>query len=192
MKTKSFLENVAGALLSFMGNYCISSVEDRSKHFIWPIRFQQWEDAVQAASELRIRDGEDDKVHLERIANWVRFQGVVTTRQQPRQEGEPYSGHRLSMPCGIHADVALFYVEVPKQPSWARGFKQPPMAIDIPSKLLPSNLQNFLANAFKQPDDVRMAHIHESIDSQPIEAAFPIRFTPIDVPDWWRSILQSW
>lgn len=150
-------------------------------------------EARQAAAYLRQRNDEDDKAHSERIVNWIRSAVCVAPQTKYR---EPYFGHRLSLPPGICADVALFYLEVPKQRDWPRGLKQPPMAIGIPNGPPPSDLQQFLVNAFTNQDDISRAEIRYSVDTQlnKAECATIPCMNNLDpnytVGAWWKSMVQ--
>ncbi|KAL7926439.1 hypothetical protein ACQKWADRAFT_309274 [Trichoderma austrokoningii] len=89
-------------------------------------------DAVIAASQLRLRIGEKDNAHVKRIAKWFKAQGVVVRNSEPREFDPPFLGCRLDPPRDIPTEVALFHLQVPKQPDWPHGFKHPPLRIIFP------------------------------------------------------------
>ncbi|RFU76291.1 hypothetical protein TARUN_5955 [Trichoderma arundinaceum] len=173
------------------------SDETKGKHPNEAKCAQRWADALRAAVQFGTRNDEDEEIHIKRLANWIQCQGVALRRPKPADDGEPYMGHRLNLPYSVRADAALFYIEVPKQPNWPHGFKRPPMEIDIPKRPLPTDLQLFLANAFKKRDDVKLARIEDSSDAQSIEeACFGIYAMNLGDPNsvagaWWNSVLET-
>ncbi|KAJ4857730.1 hypothetical protein T069G_08627 [Trichoderma breve] len=121
------------------------------------------QEARKVAASLRLRDDEDHIACFWRVHSWLRPLLCVAPKTRYH---EPYSGHRLALPPGISADVALFYVEVPRQRDWPRDLKKPPMSVDIPDMSPPTDLQLFLANAFENQDEVVRAEIRHSFDAE--------------------------
>ncbi|KAL7801222.1 hypothetical protein V8C44DRAFT_353816 [Trichoderma aethiopicum] len=116
--------------------------------------------ASQAAEHLRKRQGEDDDDHYRRILLWIREALRVAPKTRYH---EPYTGIRLSLPPGISADVALFFVEVPRQRDWPRSLRKPPMVIDAPAMPPVTDLQGFLDTAFTDHRQVLRAEIRYSV-----------------------------
>ncbi|KAL9480885.1 hypothetical protein ACSS6W_005671 [Trichoderma asperelloides] len=129
-----YIEAAAKGLMPYINKL---SNKAKAKHPSGPEDAQRWVDALEVASLLRTRSGENDNAHVKRIAKWVKSQGVSLRTLKPNKLGEPFLGCRLDPPCDIPTEVALFHLEVPKQPDWPRGFKQPPLRIAIP-KVLPT------------------------------------------------------
>lgn len=123
----------------------------------------QHQEARKVAAYLRQHIDEDYKERFWRVHSWLRPRLCVAPRTGYH---EPYSGHRLALPPGISADVALFYVEVPRQRDWPRDLKKPPMRVDIPDMSPPTDLQSFLANAFENKDEIIRAEICYSFDAE--------------------------
>ncbi|KAK4060729.1 uncharacterized protein Triagg1_10666 [Trichoderma aggressivum f. europaeum] len=130
----------------------------------------QRQDARKVAEYLRRRNEEEDLAYLLRVHSWLRPALCVAPRTRYH---EPYTGHRLALPPGVSADVALFYVEVPRQRDWPRDLKKPPMKVDIPNMPPPTDLQSFLANAFEDKDEVIRAEIRYSFDVELYEEEGP-------------------
>lgn len=131
----------------------------------------QCQEARKVAEYLRKRDDEDIKEYFLRVHSWLR--PVLCVAPKTRYH-EPYSGHRLALPPGVSADVALFYVEVPRQRDWPRDLKKPPMKVDIPNMSPPTDLQSFLVNAFENKDEVIRAEIRYSFNAELYEEEGPI------------------
>ncbi|KKO98310.1 hypothetical protein THAR02_09574 [Trichoderma harzianum] len=121
------------------------------------------QEARKVAVYLRQRNDEDYKEHFWRVHSWLRPRLCVAPKTGYH---EPYSGHRLDLPPGVSADVALFYVEVPRQRDWPRDLKKPPMRVDIPNMSPQTDLQSSLANAFENQDEAIRAEIRYSFDAE--------------------------
>jgi hypothetical protein len=143
--TELFLEVAAKSLLPYISKL---SNKAKAQHPNGPEDAQRWVDALQAASQLRVRNGENDNAHVKRITKWVKSQGVVLRPPQPNEHGEPFLGCRLSPPPGLHEDMALFHIEVPRQPNWPRGFKQPPMRIAVPKSACSDDKESIEVKCF--------------------------------------------
>ncbi|KAL7962328.1 hypothetical protein V8C34DRAFT_311186 [Trichoderma compactum] len=154
----------------------------------------QRQEARKVAEYLRKRDDEDRKEHFLRVHSWLR--PVLCVAPKTRYH-EPYSGHRLDLPPGVSADVALFYVEVPRQRDWPRDLKKPPMRVDIPDMSPPIDLQSFLANAFENKDEVIRAEIRYSFDAELYEEeglTLSLKGTLCSnhvADDWLKSMLDN-
>ncbi|KAL6901297.1 hypothetical protein GGI43DRAFT_433985 [Trichoderma evansii] len=141
-----FIEIAAKGLMPYINKL---SNKAKSKHPSGPEDAQRWVDATEVATQLRARSGENDNAHIKRIAKWVKSQGVSLRILKPNKLGEPFLGYRLDPPCDIPTEAAIFHLEVPKQPGWPRGFKQPPLRIAIP-KVLPTS--DSPINVYKKKD----------------------------------------
>ncbi|UKZ64303.1 uncharacterized protein TrAtP1_005522 [Trichoderma atroviride] len=130
-----YVETAAKGLMPYINKL---SNKAKAKLPSGPEDAQRWVDALEIASQLRARGGENDNTHVKRIAKWVKSQGVVVRTLKRSKFGEPFLGCRLDPPCDIPAEVALFHLEVPKQPDWPHGFKRPPLRIAIP-KVVPTD-----------------------------------------------------
>lgn len=130
-----FIETAAKGLIPYINKL---SNKAKAKHPSGPEDAQRWVDALEGASQLRARSGENDNAHVKRIAKWVKSQGVSLRTLKPNKLGEPFLGFRLDPPCDIPTEAAIFHLEVPKQPDWPRGFRPPPLRIAIP-KVLPTS-----------------------------------------------------
>ncbi|KAK1254218.1 hypothetical protein MKX08_008213 [Trichoderma sp. CBMAI-0020] len=130
-----YVETAAKGLMPYINKL---SNKAKAKLPSGPEDAQRWVDALEIASQLRARGGENDNAHVKRIAKWVKSQGVVVRTLKRSKFGEPFLGCRLNPPCDIPAEVALFHLEVPKQPDWSHGFKKPPLRIAIP-KVVPTD-----------------------------------------------------
>ncbi|UKZ81903.1 hypothetical protein TrVFT333_009680 [Trichoderma virens FT-333] len=153
----------------------------------------QHEEARKAAEYLKSIGEEDDMAHYIRVYNWVRSALCVAPKTRYH---EPYLGYRLDLPPGVSADVALFYVEVPRQRDWPHTLNNPPMTVDIPNMSPPTDLQQFLVNAFANQDDIIRAEIRYSLDTalyeEPSASSLKNNLTPNPVADdWWKSMVQS-
>ncbi|KAL7792741.1 hypothetical protein V8C43DRAFT_322111 [Trichoderma afarasin] len=124
------------------------------------------QEARKVAASLRLRDDEDHIARFWRVHSWLRPLLCVAPKTRYH---EPYSGYRLDLPPGVSADVALFYVEVPRQRDWPRDLKKPPMRVDVPDMSPPTDLQSFLANAFENQDEVIRAEIRYYFDAEQYE-----------------------
>ncbi|PTB73287.1 hypothetical protein M440DRAFT_1465279 [Trichoderma longibrachiatum ATCC 18648] len=114
----------------------------------------------QAAEHLRKRQGEDDDDHYRRILLWIREALRIAPKTRYH---EPCTGIRLNLPPGISADVALFFVEVPRQRDWPCNMRKPPMVIDAPKMPPVTDLQGFLDTAFTDHRQVLRAEIRYSV-----------------------------
>ncbi|KAF3067774.1 hypothetical protein CFAM422_008374 [Trichoderma lentiforme] len=121
------------------------------------------QEARKVAAYLRQHIDEDHIARFWRVHSWLRPLLCVAPKTRYH---EPYSGYRLDLPPGVPEDVALFYVEVPRQRDWPRDLKKPPMRVDIPDMSPPTDLQSFLANAFENQDEVIRAEIRYSFDAE--------------------------
>ncbi|PKK44589.1 hypothetical protein CI102_10967 [Trichoderma harzianum] len=154
----------------------------------------QHQEARKVAAYLRQRNDEDYKEHFWRVHSWLRPRLCVAPKTGYH---EPYSGHRLNLPPGVSADVALFYVEVPRQRDWPRDLKKPPMRVDIPDMPPSIDLQSFLANAFENQDEVIRAEIRYSFDAELYDEegpTFSLKGTlgPNHVvDDWLKSMVKA-
>ncbi|KAL6693221.1 hypothetical protein J3F84DRAFT_401116 [Trichoderma pleuroticola] len=153
-----------------------------------------YQETRKVAAYLRKHIEEDHMAHVLRVITWLR--PVLCVAPKTRYH-EPYSGHRLALPPGVSADVALFYVEVPRQRDWPRDLKKPPMKVDIPNMPPPTDLQSFLANAFENQDEVIRAEIRYSFDVELYKEEGPtlsLKGT-LDsnhvADDWLKSMVQS-
>ncbi|KAM0464266.1 hypothetical protein ACHAPV_002819 [Trichoderma viride] len=130
-----YVETAAKGLMPYINKL---SNKAKAKLPSGPEDAQRWVDALETAPQLRARSGENDNAHVKRIAKWVKSQRVVVRTLKRNKFGESFLGCRLDPPCDIPAEVALFHLEVPKQPDWPHGFKKPPLRIAIP-KAVPTN-----------------------------------------------------
>ncbi|TFA98693.1 hypothetical protein CCMA1212_009495 [Trichoderma ghanense] len=150
--------------------------------------------ALQAAEMLRKRDGEDNDDHCQRILTWLREALCVAPKTRFH---EPYTGIRLSLPPGVSADVALFFVEVPRQQDWPRSLKKPPMVIDAPEIPTVIDLQGFLNTAFADSRYVLRAEIRYSVDETWLvkepETIPIINNVDLNAEEtaWWKSMVKS-
>ncbi|KAM0250384.1 hypothetical protein ACHAQJ_008631 [Trichoderma viride] len=168
-----FLETAAKGLMPYINKL---SNKAKAKHPNGPEVEKRWEEALQAASQLRARNGENDNAHVKRITKWVKSQGVALRLPQPRERGEPFLGCRLSPPPSVPADIALFHIEAPRQPNWPRGFKQPPMGIAFPNSPPPPNVPKSRAQGSTEKGDINIDQVYGSVATQSIEVqCFSIR-----------------
>ncbi|KAL7900460.1 hypothetical protein HDV63DRAFT_371132 [Trichoderma sp. SZMC 28014] len=130
-----YVETAARGLIPYINKL---SNKAKAKLPSGPEDAQRWVDALEVASQLRARSGENDTAHVKRIAKWVKSQGSSMRTLKRSKVGEPFLGCRLNPPCDIPAEVALFHLVVPRQPDWPHGFKNPPLRIAIP-KVVPTD-----------------------------------------------------
>ncbi|PNP41000.1 hypothetical protein TGAMA5MH_06867 [Trichoderma gamsii] len=157
-----YVETAAKGLVPYINKL---SNKAKAKHPSGPEDAQRWVDALEVASQLRARSGENDNAHVKRIAKWVKSQGVNVRTLKRSKYGEPFLGYRLDPPCNIPAEVALFHLEVPKQPDWPHGFKKPPLRIAI-SKNVPTDESPVGAHKMK---DFYLAKKAEAVEVECLE-----------------------
>ncbi|TFA98695.1 hypothetical protein CCMA1212_009497 [Trichoderma ghanense] len=120
-------------------------------------------DADKFASELRKTPRESLAEHMQRIKDWIRQKEV--TSQAP-EDAYPFVGHRIKLPPGITADVALFVLEVPLQPYWPDDYQNPPVTLDVPKRTWPTDLSNYLNNIVKGSPQAVCAQISYGINNE--------------------------
>ncbi|PNP37339.1 hypothetical protein TGAMA5MH_10716 [Trichoderma gamsii] len=106
---------------------------------------RRWIQAQLIAQELRAQPGEDEIAHYNRIQTWLFQQRNIIRPVVNQRQDEPWKGFRVNLPAGVREDIALFYVEVPLQADWPRGFEQPPFIVDAPRRV-PLSLGAYFAN----------------------------------------------
>ncbi|PTB63766.1 hypothetical protein BBK36DRAFT_1125295 [Trichoderma citrinoviride] len=104
-------------------------------------------DARRFALQLREKPGESKDEHTRRIQDWIREKEVTCQIPVAKQ---PLVGHRIKLPPGITAGVALFVLEVPLQPYWLDGYRSPPMTLHVPKQTWPADLSNYFDNINKE------------------------------------------
>ncbi|KAL7942820.1 hypothetical protein V8C42DRAFT_359833 [Trichoderma barbatum] len=70
-------------------------------------KVKRYHDPRRYALDLRQREGEDELQQRKRIVTWVRKQAVFCRAEK----GVPSVGHRINLPSGVIADVALFHAQ---------------------------------------------------------------------------------
>ncbi|KAL7943815.1 hypothetical protein V8C42DRAFT_358998 [Trichoderma barbatum] len=162
-KVKVYLKDIAQRGYTFAD----SEVVKLALRLQWSLYMPELDASRRVWLYFNRRSNVSEKDKEDALAEHIILSAAVELQPYLHMPDKDDPQHKEAQKAGRrHLNVALFYVEVPRQRDWAHGLRKPPMTVDIADRPPPSNLQQFLVNAFTNQKDILRAEIHYYVDTE--------------------------